>query len=86
MQVSARQIELCVRLKVQEPDLVQLLKDLRDHVHNQVESVATTEELLSKRGEARMLSYLINLIDQSRESSERLEQYRKRGSEIPNGF
>ena len=60
-----------------EPELVQMLVERRGHIYNQMEATATTEVLHALVGEARQLTSLIRLINESRESSERLEQHRK---------
>jgi hypothetical protein len=78
LQVNDKDIQLLNRLRVQEPDLLQFLMDRRASVYHQMEATANTEELHALRGEARQLSSLISLITEARESSERLEQHRRR--------
>lgn len=75
--VSERQIVSLNRIRVEEQEFVQLLTKLRSEVHEKMESTQNTEDLHALRGEARALSVVLSLINQSRDASDRLDANRK---------
>lgn len=63
-------------IRVNQPGFVDLLQRQRAHVYTQMEAASDTVELHALRGQAGVMTRLIDLIETARESVERLRNSR----------